>query len=309
MAEYMNDDAAQQLAQMAMAKKSPGGDQGDQYYENDNAFVDKPKTQMPKKKEPEKKFNVGFDYAEDTDIMNQFQKIELARGATVKVSAETAAAVVSDYVKINTIKVLPTDFPDGVKRKWFYDGKDRGYFEKVVTSCMKGDFLVRKSSSSPGFVLCVNDSGQPVNFTINTQKDGKLEFTQQLFKSLHEVVEYARRTPLKSRINPGDRLRLESAAVREVWFPIGMTRERCEAAVAAGVHGAFVVRLSSSHDKYVLVVNDKGTVCSYSIIRADGKVSFGGSMHDTIEELVEHIKIKPFQSKVSQSMRLTGPAV
>lgn len=39
----------------------------------------------------------------------------------------------------------------------------RKRFEKLVTSGMVGDFLVRRSGSSESEILCVNDFGEPVS--------------------------------------------------------------------------------------------------------------------------------------------------
>ena len=142
------------------------------------------------------------------------------------------------------------------RSRWYFEDMDRGEFETAVTACMQGDFLVRKSGSTNGYVLCVNDFTKPINFTINVLADDRFEFTGQLFSTLEDVIEFARRTPLKSRMHAGERLKLGSPVVRQPWFPYGVTRETCEAAVQAGGHGSFLVRMSSSGDKYVLVVND-----------------------------------------------------
>lgn len=76
---------------------------------------------------------------------------------------------------------------------------------------------MRKSGSTNGYVLCVNDFGQPVNFTINVQGDGSFEFTTKIFTTLEEVIAYSRVTPLKSRSKPGERLMLGSPAIRQNW--------------------------------------------------------------------------------------------
>jgi hypothetical protein len=50
-------------------------------------------------------------------------------------------------------------------------GQDRAKFEKWVQSAMHGDYLVRESGSSAGFVLSVNDFGSVVNYPIQVEAE------------------------------------------------------------------------------------------------------------------------------------------
>lgn len=57
---------------------------------------------------------------------------------------------------------------------WLVDGPsgaDRVKFEKWVSGGMEGDFLLRESGSSNGFVLCVNDFGSVVNYPIEVEAE------------------------------------------------------------------------------------------------------------------------------------------
>jgi len=175
---------------------------------------------------------------------------------------------------------------------------------------MQGDFLVRKSSSSNGYVLCVHDSGQAINYTINVppSQPSKFEFTGSIFDRLEHVIAYTVGTPLKSVVRPQKRLLIGHAAVLEPWFDTGLGRVKVEMIVAGAPHGGFMVRLSSSRDKYVLVVNDKGTPCSYSITLDSGSFVFGGIKHATLPAVIEAMKVTAFKSQNTYEMTLTEAA-
>ena len=92
----------------------------------------------------------------------------------------------------------PEEIAAGVVGKDWYAGTiDRVLCENTVKACMQGDFLVRKSGSSSGYVLCVNDNKSAVNYTITVQGP-KFVFTATKFNSIGEVVQFAKVTPLKS---------------------------------------------------------------------------------------------------------------
>ena len=141
------------------------------------------------------------------------------------------------------------------EEKWYAGEIDRTRCEGIVKACMQGDYLVRKSSSSSGYVLCVNDMGQSINYTIACKDPTTFLFTQAIFRSLEDAVTYAKGTPLKSVARPGSRLILNHPAINESYLCVDRDRPTSERMVAAANHGDFTVRLSSSGDKYVLVVN------------------------------------------------------
>lgn len=53
-----------------------------------------------------------------------------------------------------------------------------------------------------GYVLCVNDYGTPVNFTVGASGDsaGHFVFLDKAFADLDRVINHARITPLKSTV-------------------------------------------------------------------------------------------------------------
>jgi hypothetical protein len=61
-------------------------------------------------------------------------------------------------------------------------------------------------------VLCVNDKGQAINYTISVKGPTAFVFTQASFNSLEDVITYAQGTPLKSVAVPGSRLILNHPA-------------------------------------------------------------------------------------------------
>ena len=84
----------------------------------------------------------------------------------------------------------------------------------------------------------------------------------------------------------------------------GCTRVVC----AAGTH-AVQVRLSSSGEKYILVVNDERHACSYLItMNADKNFVFGGTIHECVENVIKMMKVKAFKSQFTEEMTLNNPA-
>eukprot|EP00037_Helgoeca_nana_P008478 m.75497 g.75497 ORF g.75497 m.75497 type:complete len:547 (+) comp18968_c0_seq1:354-1994(+) len=186
---------------------------------------------------------------------------------------------------------------------------ERGAVGVVVGVRSEVFLTLERGLVSSRYVLCVNDYGDPVNYSITVDDDAAYEFLGRSFGSLEQVVAHARVTPLKSRTVDGEKLALGFPAIQESWYAAGFDRADVETAVAAGEHGAFAVRMSSSGDKYVLVVNDIGAICSYSITQVNRRWTFGGSAHSTIQGVINHIKVKPFQSKNTPDLRLGNSAM
>ena len=60
---------------------------------------------------------------------------------------------------------LPVQVPGlNVERRWYVGKLERTVCETAVRACMQGDYLIRKSASSSGYVLCINDSGQSIAY-------------------------------------------------------------------------------------------------------------------------------------------------
>jgi hypothetical protein len=189
------------------------------------------------------------------------------------------------------------------------DGKTA---QECVQACMLGDFVVRESASSPGsYVMTINDYGHAVNFPIGKSRgaDGLLVFAGKTFPDLEATIEHMLVSPLRSVTRSGQRLRLARPALTAPWFARGMSRANTEAAVARGAHGSFAVRLSSTKDKYVLVVNDRGSAFTFSIaVALDGEFVFGGRRYPSVEAVCEGLRHTPFRSLTTHSMRLVDAA-
>ena len=67
------------------------------------------------------------------------------------------------------------------------------------------------------------------------------------------------------------------------WFAPSLSREACDAAVAAGNAGDFLVRDSQKGDRYVICVNHLGKSKNFQILVENGKYKFSGKLHDTLE--------------------------
>eukprot|EP00037_Helgoeca_nana_P008479 m.75503 g.75503 ORF g.75503 m.75503 type:complete len:464 (+) comp18968_c0_seq2:354-1745(+) len=296
---------------------------------------------------PPQTFDIGFDYAAESDLADVIdigrKQRAMARQPTItqipekamlsgqrsaaasllaaelaghsappqpkKIARQKSVSVAVDGPAVSS-RELSRPLQQLLRTAWLAaDTLSRAQFESLVTNGMEGDFLVRKSGSSAGYVLCVNDYGDPVNYSITVDDDAAYEFLGRSFGSLEQVVAHARVTPLKSRTVDGEKLALGFPAIQESWYAAGFDRADVETAVAAGEHGAFAVRMSSSGDKYVLVVNDIGAICSYSITQVNRRWTFGGSAHSTIQGVINHIKVKPFQSKNTPDLRLGNSAM
>jgi hypothetical protein len=147
------------------------------------------------------------------------------------------------------------------RQQWDAGSIDRGKCEQAVVASMQGDYLVRKSASSNGYVLCVHDSGQAINYTINVpvSQPSKFEFTGSIFDRLEDVISYTHNTPLKSVVRPGKRLLIGHAAVIEPWLDTqGLGREKVEVKVAAAPHG-------TSHSGRSIWFNAKVPCVSFAV--------------------------------------------
>ena len=102
---------------------------------------------------------------------------------------------------------------------------------------------------------------------------------------------------------------INKPAIVKAWFSMGMTRQECEDMVRNAKHGDFMVRLSTSGEKYVLVVNDQKHACSYSItMNSTKQFVFGGTIHECVENVVDMMKSKPFKSQHTEELTLVDPA-
>ena len=194
-------------------------------------------------------------------------------------------------------------------KPWFKGRMDARACELAVAGCLPGDYLVRQSASSNGYVLVVNDAHHAVNFPIRCTPNGDYSFANNAFSNLDQAVQYIRRQPLRST-HSKTRLALRNAACTAAWFAGGMGRKDGEAKVKSAGHGGFLVRLSSTRDKYNLVVNDTGTVCTFSIkVADDNQFVFGTDTYKAMEEVVQAMRVRCFRSVLTPKLSLSNSAL
>jgi len=216
----------------------------------------------------------------------------------------------------------------GASRPWYKGHMDASECERAVAGCLPGDFLVRQSASGGGCVLVANDHHTAVNYPVPLGAGGSgYTFAGSTFASLDLVIRHVRANPLRSCSGARAKLALRAAACTAPWFAGAMQRREGEALVKGAAHGDFIVRLSSTRDKFNLVVNDKGTVCTFTIKATAGQhpqhpqhpqhqapapaasVSFGGETHATLANLVADMQMRCFKSVVSRKMSLRRSAM
>lgn len=91
-----------------------------------------------------------------------------------------------------------------------------------------------------------------------------------------------------------------SAQDRPTWYAGAMSKELCEQAVLSSPIGSFLVRDSLFRSKFVVCINDYGTVANYQIKVEDiyrGGYSFAGGTYRSLDDIIELLYVKPLPSK------------
>eukprot|EP00039_Didymoeca_costata_P033257 m.41568 g.41568 ORF g.41568 m.41568 type:complete len:205 (-) comp9782_c0_seq2:115-729(-) len=194
-------------------------------------------------------------------------------------------------------------------RPWYRPDLGTSAVTEAVSGCLQGDYLIRQSSRTTGFVLVVNDRGTPVNFSIRVNHNtGEIAFAGQDFDSLDELHEFLLENPLKGLSD--DKLDMGSPAIVAPWFVGATDRVTGEDLVKKANHGDFLVRLSSKRDKFNLVVNDCGHVCTFSILRKNrNSFTFGHGTFSSVADLIATMRQSHFRSEISRHLTLNKSAI
>ena len=94
------------------------------------------------------------------------------------------------------------------------------------------------------------------------------------------------------------------------WYAGSMRRNKCEEAVCASIHGAFLVRQSSG-DKtnYVVCVNDHGKPMHFQVQgQPNGQFAFAGNAFSTLQGVVTFLQSQTLHGKSGSLLKLTAPA-
>eukprot|EP00038_Savillea_parva_P030952 m.81770 g.81770 ORF g.81770 m.81770 type:complete len:1098 (+) comp9426_c0_seq1:297-3590(+) len=102
---------------------------------------------------------------------------------------------------------------------------------------------------------------------------------------------------------------LSTVGVSLEWYAGALAKGKCEAAVTSSPDGSFLVRESTSGDKFVLCVNDNGTAVNFPIDIVDGKkCSFGSRTFDNLHDLIDHLRGTAVKGLNGRPLWLTEPA-
>lgn len=116
-----------------------------------------------------------------------------------------------------------------------------------------------------------------------------------------------------SRVNAaavdGDNMFATDPTRRRPWYAGEVDRDYCDQyVVQRASQGDFLVRESTSSTNMVLVVHDDGKVINFPIAYRRGKVGLGMVEMDTIDDLIEAMKLIPLTSPIThQAVMLRNP--
>eukprot|EP00038_Savillea_parva_P011136 m.195345 g.195345 ORF g.195345 m.195345 type:complete len:539 (+) comp19460_c0_seq1:468-2084(+) len=75
------------------------------------------------------------------------------------------------------------------------------------------------------------------------------------------------------------------------WFAGKLNRDTCDAAVIKSGNGSYLIRESSSGDRYIVCINHSGTAKNFQIMITDqGRYKFSGNTYANLQELVTFLK-------------------
>eukprot|EP00040_Diaphanoeca_grandis_P034087 m.209946 g.209946 ORF g.209946 m.209946 type:complete len:642 (+) comp33057_c0_seq4:601-2526(+) len=89
------------------------------------------------------------------------------------------------------------------------------------------------------------------------------------------------------------------------WYAGKMSRKNCTEAVTAAANGDFLIRESSSGDRCVICINDRGNPINLVInVTAEGKYRFAGRERESLHDVVYFLRKSPLVAKDNQSVQL-----
>jgi len=184
------------------------------------------------------------------------------------------------------------------RQRWYVGNMSRTSCENAVAESFHGDFLVRRSNSSKSEILCLNDHGDSVNFSITYNDKNLLCFVNRSWKYLDEVIAYLRNNALKAR--NGEPLYLRQPAVLVPWYVGSTSQDIVTELVLAGKTGDFLVRKSSDQMKYKVMIRTATATSSISLKRSENanEIEYDGEMFETLE-----VPLLPFFTRVHKTIR------
>eukprot|EP00040_Diaphanoeca_grandis_P020438 m.108750 g.108750 ORF g.108750 m.108750 type:complete len:254 (-) comp27900_c0_seq1:301-1062(-) len=213
-----------------------------------------------------------------------------------------------DYATLGSKKFEPvaTNLPS--RQRWYVGSMTRTACETAVAESFHGDFLVRCSNSSNSEILCLNDHGDAVNFSVMYTPEGLLSFVNRTWKSLDEVIEYLMTNALKAR--NGEPLYLHRPALLVPWYLGSTSQDIVTELVLAGKTGDFLVRKSSDQQKYKIIVRTSTATSSLSLKRDPlaPEIMYNGESFDTLEAVIDNMRQFPIVGLKGKEMCLMHSA-
>lgn len=92
------------------------------------------------------------------------------------------------------------------------------------------------------------------------------------------------------------------------WFVGDMKKEVANRLVLSGPHGTFLVRMSTAGDRYVLTVNDSGSIAPYQVKMQAGKYMWRETSFNDLDSVVQDVITSPFDGPSGLPLVLAHPA-
>jgi len=87
-----------------------------------------------------------------------------------------------------------------------------------------------------------------------------------------------------------------------------MKKEVANKLVLSGPHGTFLVRMSTAGDRYVLTVNDSGSIAPYQVKMSGGQYMWRETSFSSLDAVVQDVIASPFDGPSGRPLVLSQPA-
>jgi len=206
----------------------------------------------------------------------------------------------------------------GEMQEWFHGkvagGRDvagkivRSFVDNkhVAANDADGTFLVRSSDSSDGYTITFwKTAAKPIqNVKINKGPDGRLRVNNTVtFKSLFELIEYYRRSPL---VSPTYEIILKmgvpvsSDHESAPWYFDTLTRKDAEERLAGLPDESYLVRKSESSSGVAFAITFRANAkTKHCLVVKEGRMyTMPGEQFDSLSKMIQQYGSKPLYKKI-----------
>eukprot|EP00036_Acanthoecidae_sp_10tr_P004174 CAMPEP_0182942148 /NCGR_PEP_ID=MMETSP0105_2-20130417/50140_1 /TAXON_ID=81532 ORGANISM="Acanthoeca-like sp., Strain 10tr" /NCGR_SAMPLE_ID=MMETSP0105_2 /ASSEMBLY_ACC=CAM_ASM_000205 /LENGTH=667 /DNA_ID=CAMNT_0025081847 /DNA_START=64 /DNA_END=2067 /DNA_ORIENTATION=+ len=195
-------------------------------------------------------------------------------------------------------------------KEWYVGLMDRDQCEKMVLAAGKCDYLVRLASDLKNYAIVINQGDGSCKHCKIFADINSFTLSSKTAKTMTDLLEQIKSVPIYG--NDGkSMLYLRKPAARAAYYVGNMPRSEAEAYVMKSADGDYLIRQNTKGDKYVLVVNGgAGNVKNFIIsAQADGKFSFGGLPHESLEMVIRFLRKTPLMGHNNKPMYINKPAL